>query len=102
MSWILTRKADSLELDKHQREITRAKAKSARNRPLHLLAIEQNIEPNTKELTIAHSRAKRKAVVIIQADVKREQLRAIRKSKANDNSDEDNNMDEKEEEEGSE
>ena len=102
MHWILAQKAKSQVLDENQRAITRAKARSAVDRAMELLAIELSIEPNTKEHTIANSLAERKAFAIIKARVEREQSRAIKKSKANDKSNKDDNMDDKEEEEGSE
>ena len=102
LSWILTRKGDSLELDTNERKITKAKARSARDRAMHLLAIEQSVEIHTKEHTIAHKRAEREAFNIIQAHEKWEEQRAIRESKANDKSNKDNNVDDNEEEEGSE
>ena len=78
MSWILAQKAESLELDKNQREITRAKARSAVDRAMRLLAIELRIEPDTIKHVVANSLAQRKAVYSIKADVEREELRAIR------------------------
>ena len=78
MSWILAQKAKSLELDKNQREITRAKARSAVDRAMRLLAIELRIEPDTIKHVVANSLAQRKAVYSIKADVEREELRAIR------------------------
>ena len=85
LSWILTRKGGSLELDTNERKITKAKARSARDRAMHLLAIEQSVEIHTKEHTIAHNRAEREAFNIIQAHEQWEELRAIRESKANNN-----------------
>ena len=86
LSWILSQKANSPELDKNQREITMAKARSASDRAMHLVAIEQSKVPNTIEHTIAISIAQRKAIDIVQADVQREKLRATRERKTNDSS----------------
>ena len=98
MHWILHQKAKSLELDKNQRKIIREKACSARDRAVHLLAIELSIEPNTIKHTVANSIAKRKAFASIQDEVAEEERKANEEVKADDNSDKDNNMDGKEEE----
>ena len=55
MHGILSKKADSLELYKNERKLTRAKGCSALDRAMHLLAIEQNIVPNTRDHNFAHS-----------------------------------------------
>ena len=105
MSWILAQKAESLELDKYQREITRAKARSARDRAMRLLAIELSIRPDTIEHVVANCLAQQKALFSIKADVEREELRAIRafmESIADASSNKDDNIDGKEEEDGNE
>ena len=84
MSWILAQKAESLELDKNQQEITRAKAHSAVDRAMRLLAIELSIGPDTMEHVVAHSLTQRKVAASIKDDVEREELRAIRESIADD------------------
>ena len=84
MSWILAQKAESLELDKYQHKIIRAKARSAVDRAMRLLAIELSIGPDTIEHVVANSLAQRKALSSIKADVEREELRAIRESIADD------------------
>ena len=78
--WILAQKAESLELDKNQQEITRAKAHSAVDRAMRLLASKLSIGPDTIENVVAKSLAQRKALSSIKADVEREELRAIRES----------------------
>ena len=92
-----------------------AKSRSAVDRAMQLLAIEQSIEPQTTAFIKAHSVAEQKAYALIQNDVQMEKFRAIRESKAKDNSnkndrerkEKDNSnkndyMDEIEEKEGSE
>ena len=100
MHWLLTRKAESKKLYDAERELIRAKGRSAIRRAMHLLAIEKNIVPNYKEHNYVHSAAKQKAFAVIRKEVEKEQQKPIKASKANEDRDKDNNMDEKEEEEG--
>ena len=102
MHWLLTRKAESKELCDAERELIRAKGHSAIRRAMHLLAIEKNIVPNSKEHNYVHNVAEQKAFAVIRKEVENEKQRAIKASKANDDSNKDDNMDEKEEEAGSE
>ena len=102
MHWLLTMKAESKELYDAERELIRAKGRSAIRRAMHLLAIEKNIVRNSKEHNYVHSVAEQKAFAVIRKEVEKEKQRAIKASKANNDSNKDNNMYEKEKKEGSE
>ena len=93
MYWLLTWKAKSMELHANERELIREKSRSAHYRAKDLLAIEQSIVPHSKDHNFANILSSRTANAIMKKEVLNEQKRAIRESKANNNRDKDNIMD---------
>ena len=82
-----------MNLHANEREIIRAKSRSALDRAKDLLAIEQSIVPHSKDHNFANILSSRTANAIMKKEVLNEQKRAIRESKANNNRDKDNIMD---------